>query len=41
MTAGKATPSDQTLVTSEDGIVTVPIGVAGLWNVRTIHVVLR
>ena len=39
-TAGKATPPDQTLVTSDDGIVTVPVGVAGLWNVRTIHVVL-
>ena len=36
---GEATPPDQTLVTSEDGIVTVAIGVAGLWNVRTIHVV--
>jgi len=38
-TAGKATPPDRTLVTSDDGIVTVPVGVAGLWNVRTIHVV--
>lgn len=38
-TAGKATPPDRTLVTSDDGVVTVPMGVAGLWNVRTIHVV--
>lgn len=38
-TAGKTATPEQTLVTSSDGVVTVPIGVAGVWNVRTIHVV--
>lgn len=38
-TAGRATPPERLLVTSDDGVVAVPVGVAGLWNIRTIHVV--
>ena len=37
--AGKATPPERLLFTSDDGVVTVPVDVAGLWNIRTIHVV--
>lgn len=36
--AGKATP-EISLTTSSDGVVSVPVGAIGLWNVRTIHVV--
>ena len=33
------TVADVTLTTGDDGVVSVPVTVAGLWNVRTIHVV--
>ena len=36
--AGKKTP-EVSLTTSADGVVSVPVDAAGLWNVRTIHVV--
>jgi len=37
--SGAKPTADVTLSSSEDGIINVPIGSAGLWNVRTIHVV--
>ncbi len=38
-TSGQPAEKDHDLLSSSDGVVTVPAGVAGLWNVRTIHVV--
>ncbi len=37
--AGNKAPADLTTTTSDGGVVIVPAGAAGLWNVRTIHVV--
>lgn len=36
---GQPPAKDLELISSEDGVVTVPVGTSGLWNVRTIHVV--
>lgn len=36
---GKTAAADVTLTSSADGVVTIPVSAAGLWNVRTIHVV--
>lgn len=33
------TVADVTLTTTDDGVVSIPVAAAGLWNVRTIHVV--
>ena len=38
-TPGRTSPKDVTLVSDDEGVVTLPVGAAGLWNVRTIHVV--
>ena len=37
-TRGKPATADLNLTTSGEGIVSVRAGTAGLWNVRTIHV---
>jgi uncharacterized GH25 family protein len=36
---GQSSPKDLELISSADGVVTVPLDASGLWNVRTIHVV--
>ncbi len=36
---GQPAAKDRDLMSSADGVVTVPAGASGLWNVRTIHVV--
>ena len=36
---GRRAMADFALTTTDDGVVTLPVGAAGLWNVRTIHVV--
>lgn len=38
-TAGRKARADRSLITAEDGVVSIPAGAGGLWNVRTIHVV--
>lgn len=38
-TSGQKPTPDRELISSEAGVVTVPGGTPGLWNVRTIHVV--
>lgn len=37
--AGQPAPRELTLTTSGEGVVIVPVGAVGVWNVRTIHVV--
>lgn len=36
---GRTSPKDVTLLSDEDGVIAMPVGASGLWNVRTIHVV--
>lgn len=36
---GRTTIADLALTTTDEGVVTIPMDAAGLWNVRTIHVV--
>ncbi len=36
---GRPSPKDVTLLSGDDGVIAMPVGASGLWNVRMIHVV--
>lgn len=37
--SGRTPPPDITLLSGDDGVIAMPVGAPGLWNIRTIHVV--